>query len=255
VSPRNAPLMPLDEALVALLARATAAGWHRHPCTTLCRPMAACWRRTWSRPCRCLPSGQQLRWTAMRVRCADVAAPGIALPVSQRIAAGSVGAPLQPAPLRASSPARPCRRAPMPSSCRRTAWPLRRPTARCASTPCRTAASGFAVPAKTSPGRRGAARGHAPHACRAGPGGQHWPAPAAGGAPPARGAVFHRRRTGHARRCAARADAPRRHLQQQPLLSARHAAAPGLRGDRLRHRARPARRHHEALRTAAAATT
>ena len=35
--------------------------------------------------------------------------------------------------------------------------------------------------------------GHAPVARRTGPGRQHWHAPAAGGAPPARGLVLHRR--------------------------------------------------------------
>ena len=73
--------------------------------------------------------------------------------------------------------------------------------------------------------RRGAARGRAPDAAGAGPGGQRRPGRAAGVPPPARGAVLHRRRTGHARRGAAGADEARRHLQLQPLLPARAAAA------------------------------
>jgi hypothetical protein len=88
-----------------------------------------------------------------------------------------------------------------------------------------------------------AAKRHAPDACRAGPGGQHRAGAAAGGAPPARGAVFHRRRTGHARRGAARAHAAGAIYNSNRFFLRATAAAPGLRGDRPGHRARPARRH------------
>lgn len=49
------------------------------------------------------------------VRCADVAAAGVVLPVSQRIPAGSAGAPCSPARRHGSSPAHRCLQAPMPS--------------------------------------------------------------------------------------------------------------------------------------------
>ena len=67
---------------------------------------------------------------------------------------------------------------------------------------------------------------HAAHAAGARPGGLGRRGRAAGGAPPARGAVLHRRRTGDARRAAA----ARRDLQLQPLHAARPAAGAGLRG-------------------------
>jgi hypothetical protein len=90
--------------------------------------------------------------------------------------------------------------------------------------------------------RRGTAKRRAPDACQLGLAAGIGLASAARGAPPARGAVFHRRRTGDARRCAARA------MRRAPSTTATASScarccAPGLRGQRSGHRARPARRH------------
>jgi molybdopterin molybdotransferase len=91
VSPR-APLMPLDEALAALLARALPL-----PGTESVPTLQADGRVLAQDLVSALqvPAFDNSAMDGYALRCADVAAPGIALPVSQRIAAGSVGAPLQ----------------------------------------------------------------------------------------------------------------------------------------------------------------
>ena len=88
----RAPLMALDEALAALLAQAAA-------------PLAQEEVSTFDADGRVLaqdivsalqvPAFDNSAMDGYALRCADVAAAGTALPVSQRIAAGSVGAPLQ----------------------------------------------------------------------------------------------------------------------------------------------------------------
>ena len=91
MSPR-APLMPLDEALAALLARAQPL-----PGTESVTTLQADGRVLAQDLVSALqvPAFDNSAMDGYALRCADVAAPGIALPVSQRIAAGSVGAPLQ----------------------------------------------------------------------------------------------------------------------------------------------------------------
>ena len=91
MSPR-APLMPLDEALAALLARAQPL-----PGTESVPTLQADGRVLAQDLVSALqvPAFDNSAMDGYALRCADVAAPGIALPVSQRIAAGSVGAPLQ----------------------------------------------------------------------------------------------------------------------------------------------------------------
>ena len=88
----RAPLMALDEALAALLAQAAA-------------PLAQEEVSTFDADGRVLaqdvvsalqvPAFDNSAMDGYALRCADVAAAGTALPVSQRIAAGSVGEPLQ----------------------------------------------------------------------------------------------------------------------------------------------------------------
>ena len=105
------------------------------------------------------------------LRAADVAAPGTVLPVSQRIPAGSVGAPLAAghggAHLHRRADAAP---APTRSSCRSTAASS---TAACASMPCRPRRPVDPPPRRRR--RRGArvlARRHPPDAAGARPGGR-----------------------------------------------------------------------------------
>jgi molybdopterin molybdotransferase len=88
----RAPLMPLDDALAALLAQAA--------------PLAVESVLTFDADGRVLaqdivsalqvPPHDNSSMDGYALRCADVIAPGVQLPVSQRIPAGSAGAPLQP---------------------------------------------------------------------------------------------------------------------------------------------------------------
>jgi len=92
VSPRP-PLMPLDEALAALLARATPLAGADTVSTfdadgrVLAQDLVS--------PLQ-VPPHDNSAMDGYALRCADVPQPGSVLPVSQRIPAGSVGAPLQP---------------------------------------------------------------------------------------------------------------------------------------------------------------
>lgn len=88
----RAPLMPLGDALAALLAQAA--------------PLAVESVSTFDADGRVLaqdivsalqvPPHDNSSMDGYALRCADVIAPGVQLPVSQRIPAGSAGAPLQP---------------------------------------------------------------------------------------------------------------------------------------------------------------
>src|SRR5450830_1510908 len=158
------------------------------------------------------------------LRAADAATAGAVLPVSQRIAAGEVPTPLQP-----GTAARIFTGAPVPPGADTVVM----------QEDCEDLADAQGAPQVrfVKPVRAGMA------IRRSGEDVQLGSVVLAGGPAPPRGVVLDRRRTGHARRCAARAFAGRRHLQLQPILFARAAAAHGLRGHRLRHRARQAGAH------------
>ncbi len=93
MTPPRAPLMPLDDALAGLLAR-----------RCLCRAWTP--MRTFDADGRVLahdlvsalhvPPHDNSAMDGYALRCADVPQPGTVLPVSQRIPAGRVGTPLQP---------------------------------------------------------------------------------------------------------------------------------------------------------------
>ena len=164
---------------------------------------AACWRPMCARPSMCR-RWTTPRWTATRCAPPTCRRRRALLPVSQRIPAGSVGVPLEPAPRRASSPVRRCRR----RRCGGDAGACARPTvdgARCGQRTCRSPAQWIR--------RAGEDMRAGPPCWRAGtrlaPQASAWPRRSAlatlpVSAPPARGAVFHRRRTGDAGRAAAR---------------------------------------------------
>jgi molybdopterin molybdotransferase len=87
------PLKPLDEALADLLGHAVLLAG-ADTVTTLDAD-----GRVLAQECTSVlhvPPQDNSSMDGYAVRCADVAAVGVALPVSQRIAAGSAGAPLQP---------------------------------------------------------------------------------------------------------------------------------------------------------------
>ena len=181
------------------------------------------------------------------VRSADVAGgAGTLLPVSQRIAAGRVGAAAcAPAPRRASSPARRCRAGAdavvMQEDCEAVAADGRgRPFGACASTSCRRPAWIRRHGEDVREGRRRAARRPPPDAAGHRPGGHGGHGAAARSRARPRVALFS---TGDELVMPGEPLTPGRDLQLQPLHAARAAARPGLRRHRPRHRARPPRRH------------
>ncbi len=134
------------------------------------------------------------------VRLADIAAPGVRLPVAQRIPAGSVGTPLQP-----GTAARIFTGAPVPEGADAIVMqelcdtPAR---ASCRSTRYRAPARTSAAPARTSAPGRDPRLGHAPRAAGRRPGRLGGAGTAPGVPPPARGGVLHRRRAVDAGRAA-----------------------------------------------------
>lgn len=93
MKPTPKPLKPLDDALADLLAQAVPLPGH-DTVTTFDAD-----GRVLAQDCISalqVPPQDNSSMDGYAVRCADVAAPGVELPVSQRIAAGSAGQPLQP---------------------------------------------------------------------------------------------------------------------------------------------------------------
>ena len=91
--PAMKPLKPLDEALAELLAQAQPLAGHDTVITFDADG------RVLAQDCISalqVPPQDNSAMDGYAVRCADVTAAGVLLPVSQRIAAGSAGAPLQP---------------------------------------------------------------------------------------------------------------------------------------------------------------
>ena len=88
----RAPLMPLDEALARLLAQAAVLGEVQS--VPVLHADGRILAEDVVSPLQ-VPPHDNSAMDGYAVRCADIAAPGAVLPVSQRIAAGSVGAPLQ----------------------------------------------------------------------------------------------------------------------------------------------------------------
>ena len=233
--PPMKPLKPLDEALAELLGHAT-------PLTgvdTVTTFDAEAARLTASRRCKAAADNSSMDGYA--VRCADVAAAGALRPYtahcSGRGRASQPGtAASSPAPQRLQ-----VRCHPDAGRSRRRRWP-RAHQRRAAAGQGSRAGEDITRGAVVCPP-------HAPHARRAGPGCQitHQ----RGGAPPARGA-------GTGDELVMPGDVPPEQMRPGAIYNsnrfARHAAAPGLRGHRLRHRARPARSHHRGPRGKAPTT-
>src|SRR5947207_12303850 len=89
------PLLALDDAIERILARVAAPGADRAETVStfaaLGRVLAADVRSQID-----VPPGDNSEMDGYALRAGDVGAPGTVLRVSQRIAAGSVGAPLEP---------------------------------------------------------------------------------------------------------------------------------------------------------------
>ena len=145
------PLLALDDAIERILARVAAPGAERAETVStfdaLGRVLAADVRSQID-----VPPEDNSEMDGYALRAGDVAAPGTVLRVSQRIAAGSVGARARSrARRRGSSPARRCRPAPTRSSCRSSAASS---TAACASMRPFAPASRSAAAARTSSAAR-----------------------------------------------------------------------------------------------------
>jgi molybdopterin molybdotransferase len=205
-------LTPMDDALAQMLARIESL----EGCETLSTFDAL--GRVLAEEVRSLldvPPADNTSMDGYAMRVADVPAEGTLLPVSQRVPAGVVGEPLQP-----GTAARIFTGAQLPPGADAVVM-----QEQCSA----VSGEGLgAVQVNTVPtvgqwirrrgedvqhGSRGAGRRHAAHARGAGPGGFGGSGLADGGAPPACGAVLHRRRTGDAGRAAE----ARRDLQLQPL--------------------------------------
>src|SRR5512147_2093762 len=92
-APTRAPLMSLDEALERLLGAVRPLPGHESVGTFDARG------RVLAQDVRSaldVPPQDNTSMDGYALRCADVTAPGVRLPVSQRIPAGVVGTPLQP---------------------------------------------------------------------------------------------------------------------------------------------------------------
>jgi molybdopterin molybdotransferase len=180
------------------------------------------------------------------VRCADITAAGVCLPVSQRIPAGSIGSTLQP-----GTAARIFTGAPVPPGadavvmqelCEHGEGGVVINHLPRIGENIRRAGEDIAIGAEILPaGHQAAPAGHRP-------GRLGRPAGTAGLSPAARRRLLHRRRAVSAGRAAAAG----RHLQLQPLRAARAARRPRLRSARPRHRAGYPDATREALRKAAA---